>query len=111
MDEYISKKAAATIPVLPKEHRKYQTCNLDDAYEQGWFDLQKCIEDLPSVQPEQQWTSNDKKPPEEEYYLVWMPWAPPKHMAVVEYRGGYWNIKTPVAAWMPLPEPYKEDEG
>ena len=52
MSDLISKQAAITLPVMPKEHREYQTQNLDDAYEQAWFDLQKCIEKLPSVQPE-----------------------------------------------------------
>ena len=49
--ELISRQAATTIPVMPKEHRCYQTNNLDDAYEQGWNDLQECIENLPTVQP------------------------------------------------------------
>lgn len=63
---------------------------------------------LLSAQPEQQWTPSGKKPPREGSYLVWMPFAPPKHrMAVAEYCGGYWNIKTPISAWMPLPEPYE----
>ena len=52
MDELISRQAAITIPVMPKEHRHYQTNNLDDAYEQGWSDLQECIENLPPVQPD-----------------------------------------------------------
>lgn len=52
--ELISKRAATTIPVMPKEHRHYQTTNLDDAYEQGWNDLQECIENLPTVQPKQE---------------------------------------------------------
>lgn len=52
MSDLIDRQAAITLPVMPKEHRKYQTHNLDDAYEQGWFDLQECIENLPSVQPE-----------------------------------------------------------
>lgn len=52
MLELISKQAAQTIPILPKEHRDYQTLNIDDAYEQGWHDLQGCIQQLPSVQPE-----------------------------------------------------------
>lgn len=52
-DDTISKQAATTIPVMPKEHRHYQTNNLDDAYEQGWTDLQECIENLPTVQPQQ----------------------------------------------------------
>lgn len=47
----IDREAATTIPVMPKEHRHYQTQNLDDAYEQGWNDLQECIENLPKVQP------------------------------------------------------------
>lgn len=50
-DDSISRQAATTIPVMPKEHRHYQTNNLDDAYEQGWNDLQECIENLPSAQP------------------------------------------------------------
>lgn len=51
MNDLISRQAATTIPVMPKEHRHYQTNNLDDAYEQGWNDLQECIENLPPVQP------------------------------------------------------------
>ena len=51
-DDAISRQAATTIPVMPKEHRYYQTNNLDDAYEQGWNDLQECIENLPPVQTE-----------------------------------------------------------
>lgn len=49
-DDSISRQAATTIPVMPKEHRYYQTNNLDDAYEQGWNDLQECIENLPPIQ-------------------------------------------------------------
>ena len=67
------------------------------------------IKALPSAQPEQRWISSGKKPLKEGSYLVWMPFAPPKHrMAVAEYCGGYWNIKTPISAWMPLPESCKE---
>lgn len=51
MGDLISRTAAVSIPVLPKEYREYQTMNLDDAYEQGWFDCQKCIEELPSAEP------------------------------------------------------------
>lgn len=52
MSDLIDRQAATTIPVMPKEHRHYQTNNLDDAYEQGWNDLQDCIENLPTVQTE-----------------------------------------------------------
>lgn len=53
--DMISRQAAITLPVTPKEHREYQTFNLDDAYEQGWDDLQKCIESLPSAQRTGRW--------------------------------------------------------
>ena len=54
--DLISRQAAITLPVMPKEHREYQTFNLDDAYEQGWDDLQKCIETLPSAdRPTGEW--------------------------------------------------------
>lgn len=50
MSDLISRQAAITIPILPVEHRKYKTMNLDDAYELGWYDCRECIEDLPSAQ-------------------------------------------------------------
>lgn len=49
MSDLISRQMAITIPVTPKEDREYQTYNLDDAYEQGWEDLQERLEQLPSV--------------------------------------------------------------
>lgn len=80
---------------------------------QIWYkakDVYKVLNDLQSAQPEPQWTSSGKNPPEEGSYLVWMPFVPPKHrITVAEYCGGYWNIKTPISAWMPLPEPYKAE--
>ena len=51
-NDLISRQAATTISILPKEHRKYQTMNIDDAYDLGWLDCQNCIEKLPSAQPE-----------------------------------------------------------
>lgn len=52
MRELIEKQAAITMPVMPKEHRAYQTLSVDGVYEQGWHDCQTCIEDLPSAQLE-----------------------------------------------------------
>ena len=52
MSNLIDRQAAVSIPALPKEYREYQTMNLDDAYELGWYDLQNCIEKMPSAQPE-----------------------------------------------------------
>lgn len=52
-EDAISRQAAITIPIPPKWNRKYLTTNLDDAYELGWDDCQKCVEALPAAQPEQ----------------------------------------------------------
>lgn len=52
MSDLISRQDAITIPVMPKEHRQYQTMNIDDAYERGWYDLQDCIESLPAAEPQ-----------------------------------------------------------
>ena len=47
MDKYIKKESAVNYPVMPKKYRKYPTMNLDDAYEQGWLDLEDLLEKLP----------------------------------------------------------------
>ena len=52
MDELISRQAAISLPVKPREDRYFQTQSLDDAYDYGWRSLQRCIEKLPSAQPE-----------------------------------------------------------
>ena len=52
MDDVISRQAVISLPVKPKEDRYFQTQNLDDAYDYGWWSLQECIKKLPSTQPE-----------------------------------------------------------
>ena len=49
MAEYIEREAAMLLPELPKEYRNYQTDNLDDAYEQGWYDALCCLEHIPAA--------------------------------------------------------------
>ena len=49
MSDIIERQVAITIPITPKGDREYQTYNLDDAYEQGWEDLQEMIEQLPAA--------------------------------------------------------------
>lgn len=49
MAEYIEKEAAMLTPVLPKEHRRYQTSNLDDVYEQGWADALDNLKNAPAA--------------------------------------------------------------
>ena len=52
MKDLIDRQAAISLPVKPREDRYFQTQNLDDAYDYGWYSLQRCIEKLPSAQPE-----------------------------------------------------------
>lgn len=40
------------IPIKDKLERKFQTFNLDDAYEEGWFDAIETIEKQPTVEAE-----------------------------------------------------------
>ncbi len=112
MDDSISRQAAITLPVMPKEHREYQTYNLDDAYEQGWFDLQKCIEELPSAQPEPKWIPCSERLPEDSSPVLIT------HRGGVSYgwyngryfeRGANTNHRKlqTVIAWMPLPKPWR----
>ena len=49
MAEYIEKEAAMLTPVLPKEHRHYQTSNLDDVYAQGWADALDNLKTAPAA--------------------------------------------------------------
>jgi hypothetical protein len=58
-DDVISRQAAISLPVKPKEDRYFQTQNLDDAYDYGWYDLQECIEKLPPAQSNLQQTCNN----------------------------------------------------
>ena len=100
MDEYISRQAAIDGKI------SIQLADGVEIYSDEAVPVEY-LKRLPSAQPEQRWIPCSEKPPEEGSYLVWMPWAPPKHrIAVAEYCGGYWNIKTPISAWMLLPEPY-----
>ena len=73
------------------------------AYEKGY------IEGIADAS-QRQWIPVTKGlPTENNSYLVWMPFTPEgHHITVAEWRDSYWNIKTPVAAWMLLPTPYRE---
>lgn len=46
MSKFVDVEIAKTILPIPKECRSYQTDNIDDAYEQGWFDALNTLEKL-----------------------------------------------------------------
>ena len=52
MSDLIYRQDAVSLPVMPKRYRHYMSLNLDDVYEQGWEDLQMCIEYMQSAQPQ-----------------------------------------------------------
>lgn len=51
MDDLISRQAAITLPIMPKEYRTHKPIDCDDAYEKGWCDCQTCIGRLPAAEP------------------------------------------------------------
>jgi len=84
--EYIDKQAAIDLEPPPKHLRQYQTINLDDAYESGWYDAQAVISQLPpaDVRPvvRSHWKKNDNGtyscerchswiPEEQRHYANW----------------------------------------
>ena len=79
-----------------------------------WWDMYKVLSmqilnNLPSTQPDHKLTPCRKKLPDKEGdYLVQA--AMNGDIFVARWQGSYWNVKTPVVAWMPLPEPYRGGE-
>lgn len=49
MNNLISKEEVISLQPKPKEDRYFKTQSLDDAYEYGWRDLQRCIEKLQPI--------------------------------------------------------------
>lgn len=59
------------------------------------------------AQADGKWISVSERLPEEGgRYLVYT-WS--HEIETAQYVDGCWNIKTPISAWMPLPEPYKDE--
>lgn len=124
MAEYISREAAMTTPVLPKEYRKYQTDNLDDAYEQGWMDALDNLKNAPSVSVPQ-WISVKDGMPENEKQVILLRRNGKVSRAEVRKIGETVRFRlyseeddySPVTHWaafpaMPLPEaPKGENDG
>ena len=70
-------------------------------------EVYRAIYDLPPAQPG--WIPvTERLPTENGSYLAWMPFTPEgHHITVAEWCGSYWNIKTPITAWMYLPKPWE----
>lgn len=124
MAEYIEREAAMTTPVLPKEYRKYQTDNLDDAYEQGWMDALENLKNAPAVSIPQ-WISVKDGMPENEKQVILLRRNGKVSRAEVRKIGASVRFRlyseeddySPVTHWaafpaMPLPKPPKgENDG
>lgn len=96
-----------------------QTCSATDTISRQMAidavsDCGICIQrivDLPSAQPEQRWIPCSERLPENGYWL-WS--AKGGEVQKDFYWDGHWENAEKygyeVVAWMPLPEPYKEDD-
>lgn len=113
MDDLISRQAAITLPIMPKEYRKHKPIDCEDAYEQGWSDCQSCIGHLPAAEKKGKWIPVSEKPEKDGRYQV------TRHdyvtntefIDILWYEENlWWNGHSTgdyaVIAWMPLPEPY-----
>lgn len=111
MDDLISRQAAidAIEPTLKSilQGNSFKAINVMDK-----------IRELPSVQPEQRWIPCSERLPEESgRYLISAfdgvvrrttvaPYQPRYKAWAMTGRMAYWKV----VAWMPLPEPYREDD-
>lgn len=118
MDDLISRQAAideidAHIKSLSTRGVSYE----GHYYIDGLESAKLIIEDLPSTQPEQQWIPCKERQPEEDgAYLVTLTYIDNKgtehrYTSIQEFKCGMWIMfgSCRIEAWMPLPEPYRED--
>ena len=114
MRDLISRQAAA------KELRTYLVDDNfyeDDENVMGFNDGIKCgldvILDLDAVDMAEWIPCSERLPEIDGCYLVQIGSVSPNIFVARwhVYGGGWWNVKTPVTAWMPLPEPYGGDKG
>jgi len=101
----VSRKTALDAFGLSEKTRKYGGDH--SGYDTRMlYEIQDTLENLPAVQPEPHWIPCRKKLPEKEgSYLVQA--LMNNGIFVASWQGCYWNIKTPIIAWQPLPEPYR----
>ena len=115
MSDLISRQAAIdAIDVLCQEHR-YRIPGKSETYSQyneAWQDAldraEGAIGNLPSSQSEPHWIPcSERLPDQNGKYLVV---GRQKAINILKFDGGRWYGKWGVVAWMPLPEPYREED-
>ena len=75
----------------------------------GEVTARQLIDEQPTIEPEQKWIPCSEILPEKnDYYLVQAMMN--GDIFVAKWEGSYWNVKTPIIAWMPLPARYKGDD-
>lgn len=110
MGDYISRQAALDAFGLSEKTRKYGG-NHSGYDTMMLYEIQDVIEVLPSVTPKQRWIPVHERLPEE--YCLFCDIDGDVFYGHI-YDGRWWaegqddRIKN-VIAWMPLPEPYKEE--
>ena len=112
VNDTISRQAA--IERATKDHDFYKgaTTPADMARRDELLNVMCWLGELPSAQPEQRWIPCSEREPEHAgAYLVTTRVAVEKYVISSWYspKGG-WMCEDHPEAWMPLPEPYKEDD-
>ena len=124
MSDTISRQAA--IRWVKTECNPYGKPTLD--YESGKH-VMKHLEQMPSSQPEQQWIPCSERLPDRfgKMLVTFIPGTLWTYVIIANYsdlmgiakpcfwignvgKNDFANITSHVVAWMPLPEPYKEEE-
>ena len=108
MDDLISRQAAIDRINKQREHLQPDIYPQDKIGDAAYRICAEFIERLPSAQPEQQWIPCSERMPEEiGSYPVWTAPGFGNHFSTSYWDGKEWTLR--VVAWMPLPEPYKEE--
>lgn len=105
-NDLISRQAATSIPILPKEHwKKFKS--IDDAFETGWNEALSCVNMLPSAQPEQPTGVQDILQYLDEYLH---PIVSPEHWSVYSELHDMISMLPSAQQWIPCSEQLPPEE-
>lgn len=85
-------------------YTNYSYC--EDCLRKGLKLLKEQKKDLPSTQPEQRWIPVGERLPE---IAGWYLTTGEDGEVYMDYCDDWYRLRASVIAWMPLPEPYKEE--